>query len=281
MVPLVIFVIALNAYPIVYAIWLSLTDFDLSRQTANFVGLQTYARVLSDPFTFSAIMVTLRFTAEAVVLNLLLGLGIALLLNETFRGRGVLRMIALLPWAMSTYAVATLYRFLYGQDIGLFSSFLYALGFTKSYINFLSPEHAIEWVAVAFSWNLAPLGAFFLLAGLQVIPEDLYRQAKVDGAGSLRRFWHITIPHLRHALLIVLLIVTIFAATETTLILTLTGGGPGISTQTLTYWIFAQTFRNYDIAYGAALSWVLIIIVLVIGIAYYLVLMRTRGAKRA
>jgi len=278
LLPLILFVIALNIYPLGYSIWMSLTDYDISRGTKNFIGFGNYAHVFSaDPYFIRALGVTLRFTAEAVLMNIALGLGMALLLNEVFRGRGLIRMIALLPWSMSTYAVATLFRYLTSPDVGLFSAAAQYLGLAAGPVTFLSAGNAIDWVALAFSWNLAPLGAFFFLANLQVIPEDLYRQAKTDGAGAIRRFWHVTIPYLRYSLLVVLLLVTIFAATETTLILTFTGGGPGVSTQTLSYWVYVQTFTNYAFGYGSALSWILMLIVLFIGIVYFTVLTRRRG----
>ena len=278
LIPLIFFVLALNIYPLGYSIWMSLTDYDISRGTKNFIGFRNYGEVfLGDPYFTRALGVTLRFTAEAVIMNILLGLGMALLLNEVFRGRGVMRMIALLPWSMSTYAVATLFRYLTSPDVGLLSAAAQYLGLSRGPVTFLSAANAIDWVALAFSWNLAPLGAFFFLANLQVIPEDLYRQAKTDGAGAIRRFRHVTLPYLRYSLLVVLLLVTLFAATETTLIITFTGGGPGMSTHTLTYWVYVQTFTNYAFGYGSALSWILMVIILSIGIVYFVVLTRRRG----
>jgi multiple sugar transport system permease protein len=281
LIPIIIFVLVLNTYPMIYSIWISLHRYDLTRPGGKpFIGLENFSRAFGDELLPNSLLVTLRFTIEATLISLFLGLGVALVLNERFRGRSIMRMLVLLPWSFSTYAVATIYRYLLSEQFGFFNSVMLQLGLIRNYLNFLSPDHAIDWLALAFSWNFAPLGAFFLLSGLQVIPEDLYKQAKIDGAGPIRRFLIVTLPYLRHSLLITLILTSIFAATETTLIIGLTGGGPGVSTQTLTYWIFAQTFQNYDFGYGAAISWLLIALVLALGVSYFTALTRIRKVIR-
>lgn len=277
LLPLIFLLFFLNGYPIVYSFWLSLTNYDISKGTSDFIGFLNYYNLfLKDPYFLNSLRVTLRFAIEATILSTILGLGIALLLNENFKGRGFMRALVLLPWAFSTYAVATLFRYFLAQNVGFLSSLIYSLGLTKEMINFLTVEHAIDFVAIAFAWNIAPLGAFFLLANLQVIPEDLFRQAKIDRANIFQRFRYVIFPFLKYPLIVVLILNNLFSVTETTLILILTGGGPGVSTQVLSYWAFAQSFMNYSFGYGAAISWVLVLIALTIGLIYFFIVTKLK-----
>lgn len=277
LLPLIFLLFFLNGYPIVYSFWLSLTNYDISKGTSDFIGFLNYYNLFfNDPYFLNSLRVTLHFAIEATILSTMLGLGMALLLNENFRGRGLMRVIVLLPWAFSTYAVATLFRYFLAQKVGFLPSLIYSLGLTKEMINFLTVEYAIHFVSLAFAWNIAPLGAFFLLANLQIIPEDLFRQAKIDKANIFQRFRYVIFPFLKYPLIVVLILNNLFSVTETTLILILTGGGPGISTQVLSYWAFAQSFINYSFGYGAAISWVLVVIALMIGAIYFLVVTKLR-----
>jgi ABC-type sugar transport system permease subunit len=277
LLPLIFLLFFLNGYPLVYSFWLSLTNYDISRGTSDFIGFLNYYNLFfNDPYFLNSLRVTLHFAIEATIISTLLGLGIALLLNENFRGRGLIRTLVLLPWAFSTYAVATLFRYFLAQNVGFLSSLLYSLGLTKEMINFLTVEHAIDFVALAFAWNIAPLGAFFLLANLQVIPEDLFRQAKIDRANIFQRFRYIILPFLKHPLIVILILNNLFSVTEATLILILTGGGPGVSTQVLSYWAFAQSFMNYSFGYGATISWVLVLIATIIGLIYFFIVTKLK-----
>lgn len=277
LLPLIFFLFFLSGYPIVYSFWLSLTNYDISKGTSDFIGFLNYYHLFfKDPYFLNSLRVTLHFAIEATILSTIIGLGIAFLLNESFRGRGIIRVLALLPWAFSTYAVATLFRYFLAQNVGFLSSLFYKFGLTNEMINFLTVDYAIHFVALAFAWNIAPLGAFFFLANLQIIPEDLFRQAKIDKANVFQRFRYIIFPFLKHPLIVVLLLNNLLSVTETTLILILTGGGPGISTQVLSYWAFAQSFINYSFGYGAAISWVLVLMAIIIGLIYFFTVTKLR-----
>jgi len=275
--PLVVFAIAMVIFPVVYSLWLSFNQIDIRLgQKWTFVGLQNFAHLLKDMYIGHAFTVTLQFIFESVFLNLLLGIGLALLMNEVFPGRGIVRAIVLLPWAISEYSTAVTWRFIMAETFGLFNGILLSLGIIDSYMNFLTMETALHWVAIAYAWRLAPLGAFFLLAGLQTVPEELYKAAKIDGVGPVRRFWYISFPHLRYSIFIITVLVTMFTATATDIIIVMTGGGPGISTETVTYLIFKETFKNLNLGYASAVSYVLIAVVMVMAAAYFLLLARRR-----
>lgn len=272
--PLIIFAIGIVIYPIAYSIWISFMKVDFYSKTTTFVGFANYWTAITDPSMPHYLYVTLRFTLEATVLSFLLALATALVLNETFRARAILRVVVLLPWAVSEYATATTWRYIYSSEIGMINAFLFRLGLIPKYIELLTPEHAIDFVALAYSWHFMPLIAFFLLAGLQTIPEDYYKAAKVDGAGAVRRFVNITLPHLRYAVLIGLILVTMEAARAFDIIFMLTSGGPSSATRTMTYDIYLTTFAELNLGLGAAKSYLLIILVLAFAIIYLRALTR-------
>lgn len=272
-IPLILALLALNIYPMVYSFWLSLTNTDISRGISKFIGFINYYNLMfKDPYFKHSLRVSLQFTLEASLLAVALSLAFALILNESFKGRRVIRTMAILPWAFSTYAVASLARYLFARSYGLFSSLYVYLGLSDTPIEIVTTESAIHILALLFAWNYVPLGAFFLLAQLQIIPLDLYNQARIDGASAIRRFRVVTLPFLRRPIAIILLLFTVFSVVETTLIIGFTGGGPGRATQALTYWAYAKTFMDYEYGYGAAISWFLILIAMALGVLYYYVL---------
>ncbi len=275
--PLIVLLFILNFYPIAYSLWLSLTDTDIARGVSNFIGFTNYYNLIfKDPYFWYSFRVTLQFAFESSLLALGLSLIWALILNETFRGRGIVRTIAALSWAFSTYAVATLARYLFARDYGFFSSLPMYLGLSDKPLEIVTQQTAIHILAILFAWNYVPLGAFFLLAQLQIIPTDLYSQAKIDGADVFTRFRVVTWPFLKRPIAITLLLYTMFSIVETVLIIGFTGGGPGRASQTLSYWAYVTTFMNYEYGYGAAISWFLILIATLLGVAYYYILNKIR-----
>ena len=277
--PIVLFLIGMVLYPLAYSLWLSVHNVDLrlGLERSSFVGLLQYAKVLQDTRVPHAFLVSIEFSVLAVTVSTLLGLGMALILNETFRGRTWLRLITLLPWAVSEYVTAVLFRLLFNDQFGFINSILYSAGLTKSYIDFFADPTALPVVAIAFSWHLAPLGAFFLLASLQVVPEDLYRAAKVDGMSSFGRFRHVSLPFLRNALLITIVLCSLFSFTALDIIIMMTGGGPGDVTTTVTYLIFKELFVNLHPDYASALSYFLLICMMVFATIYFILLTKRRG----
>ena len=275
-IPLIVFELVLVAYPLSYSFWLSLNDVIFVRRTIKFIGPNNYIATFLDPNFLRYFVTTLRITFDITVLVIFSGLGIALLLNETFKGRTLLRMIVLLPWAVSEYCTGVIFRFLYSEQIGFFNSILVVTGIVKKNLLILTPEWAPEFVSIAYAWHYTPLIVFFLLAGLQTVPEDLYRAARVDGAGSIKRFMKVTYPHLRYAIIISLLLTTMQAAIATDSIILLTGGGPGIATASLTWHIYELSFRNLVLGMGAAYSYILLVIMFIIGTAYFQILFRKR-----
>lgn len=247
---------------------------DFYAKTTTFVGFGNYWDAITNPMMPRYLYVTLRFTFESTVISFLLALGTSLLLNESFKARAILRVVVLLPWAVSEYATATIWRYIYSSEIGMINAFLFRLGIIPRYVNILTAAHAIDFVAIAYAWHFMPLIAFFLLAGLQTIPEDYYKAAKIDGAGAVRRFVNITLPHIRYAVLIGLILATMEAARAFDIIFMLTSGGPGSATSTMTYDIYLTTFAELNLGLGAAKSYLLIILVLAFAVMYFQALTR-------
>jgi len=247
----------------------------------GFAGLLQYANVLQDPLFWKGIIVTFRFVVESVLLSALIGLGVALTLNQPFKGRGAVRALVLLPWAVSEFATGIIWSYLYrGSAFGLFNAILLSLRLISNPITWISEGFAVEAISLAFAWHMAPLAAFFFLANLQFIPKDIYRQARIDGANAFRRFRSITLPYLRYSLMIIAVLTMVYASKTIDIVLTLTGGGPGFESSTLTNIVYVRTFKELKFAYGAAMSWFLIVIVMALVTSTFVIMMRVGRKAR-
>jgi ABC-type sugar transport system permease subunit len=222
---------------------------------------------------FLSSKLTLIYTVATTIITFVISLMGALLLNENFRAKKLLLILTILPWALSTYATAVLWRYIYSSQVGLINAALTYVGILSKPIQFLSPEFAIFAVAIAHSWQMAPFGIYFLLASLQVIPPDLYRVARIDRLNMLGRFRHVTFPYIRSALMAMAMLIILAAVRIFDIIYFITNGGPGNASTTLTYYIYMTTFKAFDIGYGSALSTLLLIGILILMIIYFAVLL--------
>lgn len=267
--------------PLGYSLWLSLHESNVILRTMEFVGFDHYLRAMADAKVQAAAGRTLVFSLVAVVLSFVLSLGFALVLNEDFPGKGVLRALVLLPWAISQVVTATVFSFLLNPSFGALNKLLAPLGVVGSAHQWLSSEWALVWVAIAFVWHIAPLGTFFFLASLQTIPDDLYNAARIDRAGPVVRFGHVTLPYLRHTTLIVLVVMTVEAVRQFDLVFSLTRGGPGTASQILPMLVFRYNFEFSQYGFAAATSFLLSLLSIVMAIAYFLLLRRGRTGGQA
>ncbi|MEM4374719.1 MAG: sugar ABC transporter permease [Nitrososphaerota archaeon] len=275
-IPLIALVLSVSIYPIAYSFWLSLHDVSLLKRTTVFVALQQYSRALADSLFQGSVTVSLRFVAESVLIIMFLSIVIALVLNERIRGLAVLKVLVILPWALSEFAVAIAGRFFLDRNYGFLNAFLLSTGLVKEPLYFLNALNAVDWLAFFFAWNVSPIGAYFILSALQTIPEDLYKQARVDGASAFQRFRMVTFPFIRYAVLITAVLATILSASSIVLFFALTGGGPGFASTPITLYAFRVFFNAQDFGYGAALSWLLLAFVMMASILYFRLLARRR-----
>ncbi|MEV5502459.1 sugar ABC transporter permease [Nonomuraea fuscirosea] len=268
--PAIIVITLLIAYPIAYSFWVSLQRHNLKRPRATkFVGLDNYGALLSDQAFLSALKVSALFVLLVLGLTVVLALILALVLNERFRGRGLLLSLALLPWAMPGVVNGLMWRTIFDAKTGALNGLLTQLGLIDSYQAWLtSGTGAFLFTALAQVWNTLPFSVIILLAGLSTIPAELYDAATVDRAGGLRRFVHVTLPWLLHPLLIVLILETMNAFRAFDTIYVLTGGGPGDATTTIAL-LDVQTVLTFtDFGLGSAYAWVITAITLLISVGY-------------
>lgn len=251
--PVVICLLILVIYPFFFAIWISFTDRMVGGQ-GNFIGLANY-RYLINWIDFRA---TVRNTIVLVVsvqsLKLVLGMGIALLLNQQIRGRQIWRSLILIPWAMPAFVAFITWKLLYAPQGGAFNYILLNLGLVDTHVDFLSTKTwAMPSVVVASFWRGFPFWVISFLAALQNVPQELYEAAAMDGASAWQRFRHITLPSIRHVVLVVLLLSTIWTTNSFEAIWLLTQGGP--SSATMTFPVLAYFgLQNLRIGEAASVS---------------------------
>jgi multiple sugar transport system permease protein len=254
--PALLLLIIVFAYPIGRAFWMSLFTRNLGTKLQPvFSGLDNYARMAGDGRFWQSFWTTTIFTSTSICLELLLGLGIALVLNQQFRGRSLVRAIAILPWALPTALIALAWTWIFNDQFGVVNDILRRLGAISTGINWLGePTLAMASVIFADVWKTTPFISILLLAGLQSIPTDLYEAHAIDGASSWQSFRRITLPLLMPQILIALLFRFAQAFGVFDLIAVMTGGGPGGATEVVSLYIYATVMRYLDFGYGAALT---------------------------
>jgi multiple sugar transport system permease protein len=276
--PVLVVLTAIMLYPTLYSIYISFNSVDVPTDTWEWVGLQNYTDAFKSTDVVNSIFTTVKYTIYVTIFSTLLALGGAMLLNESFKGRGLLSALVILPWSVSTYAAAVVFRFMYSPQSGLFNSVLVHLGVISqdSPIQFIDESLVLISIAIAHAWQFAPLGMYFMLATLQVIPQDLYKVAKTDRLGVWGRFQHVVWPYLKTPVLIYLVLVTAEAAKVFDIIYFMSGGGPGTASLDLVYNIYKETFVNYNLGFGAAISYILVVIIMIITIVYFLLITMRR-----
>jgi multiple sugar transport system permease protein len=260
-----ILIAVVAAWPIVYAIWLSLHEYSVKvaglERWAGPVGLRNYSNALSDPEWWAALRHTLIFTVSSVTLELLIGLGMALAMHAAFRGQGILRTVVLVPWAVLTVVTAIMWQTMFVSPYGFVNT---VLGTNTVWLG--SEPQALIIIILADVWKTAPFMALLILAGLQVIPGEIYEAAKVDGATTWQRFLRITLPLLMPAILVALIFRTLDALRIFDLPFVLTQGQNGTSTlSTIAQETFA-TNRIYGL--GSAMAVLTFFIVMIVSFAY-------------
>lgn len=260
------------AYPILRAFWLSLFTQNLGTQLKLvFSGLDNYGRMVGDGRFWQSLWNTSIFTLASVFLELILGMAVALVLNQSFRGRGIVRTISLLPWALPTALMGLAWAWIFNDQYGIVNDILLRLGILQTGVSWLGdPTLAMMAVILADVWKTTPFIALLLLAGLQSISSDLYEAHAIDGASAWQSFWKITIPLLLPQIVIALLFRFAQAFGIFDLVQVMTGGGPAGATEMVSIYIYGTVMRYLDFGYGAALVVVtFLLLVAAVAIAAY------------
>ena len=260
--PAVAVLLALSIYPLIYSITVSL-------QVGEAWGLGNFTRLASDTFFLTAMGHTFVYAIAALTCEFLLGLGLALLLDSKIRGRGFFRASLLVPMMLPPVVAAVVWRLLLNPNFGAINGTLKQLGVdTESLTWTASPVLAMLSVIAVDVWQWTPFVFLVLLAGLQAIPQEPYEAALIDGSSRWQTFWNVTLPLLKPAILIVLLLRTMDLLRVFDQIFILTEGGPGFGTETVSLYIYRTAFRFFDFGYAAAMSFVLLALTNVISVVY-------------
>ncbi|MGA9175266.1 MAG: sugar ABC transporter permease, partial [Thermoactinomyces sp.] len=235
----------------------------------NFVGLKYYENLLAGGRLWASLTNTLTFTIISVGLELVLGLMIALVINRSFRGRGLIRAAVLIPWAIPTVISALMWKFMFDGQNGIMAKFFAMIGLVPDMGLLLTTKWG-SMFAIIFAdvWKTTPFMALLLLAGLQMIPRSLYEAAAVDGASKVQQFFRITLPQLKSTILVSLLFRTLDAFRVFDLVYVLTGGGPANSTETISIYAYKTMFAQMDFGQGSALSVLVFICVAIISMIF-------------
>jgi multiple sugar transport system permease protein len=276
--PVLVFLVLVVAYPLGYALWMSLHQIVFfGGYRANFVGLENFLEVLGDDDFWWSAWVSARFTIESVVLAMAIGLGLALVLNRPLRAAGLVRTLIILPWCVSLYGAGIMFSYLAKGQTGIGTAVAAAFGASGA-VSFVNRDWVIEVLALGNAWNMAPLVAVFLLANLKTIPSRLYDLAAVDRLSAFETFRYVTLPPLRFTLFVFTCITTVLSLKLFDFIFVLSGGGPGTASATLTYQIYKISFKDLDLGYGAAMSFLLL--AMIVGSTFLLYLVWGRREVR-
>ena len=282
--PMLLVMLLLTAWPLLRTIWLSFTDAALigNGETPAWIGLENYLYALSDPDFRASIWRTLYFTLVSVTVEGIIGVLVALLLNQKFIGRNVLRVLVILPWALPTIVNAMMWRLNFNPDYGSINALLSQLGIFDGYRSWLgSPEAALNAVMFADIWKNYPLVSLLVLAALQSIPEDLFEAARLDGASAWRRFRAITFPAIVAPLGVALVLRTIDAFKIFDIIYVMTRGGPVDSTKTLSFFVYQESFSYLRAGSGAAYAILMTLMCALLITLYLLMLWHQRRRSTA
>jgi multiple sugar transport system permease protein len=280
MLPLLIVMVAIIGWPLVDTVRLSFTDAKLVGTEGSFVGLDNYVKILAGSNFQRTLVTTFWFAVLSVSAEMVIGVLAALLLNQQFYGRSILRALMILPWALPTVVNATLWRLIYNPEYGALNAMLMQFGLIDAYRSWLGePGTALASLIVADCWKNFPLVALIALAALQAVPRDITAASMVDGAGAWSRFRFVIMPYLAGPLMVALVLRTIEAFKVFDIIWVMTRGGPANSTRTLSILVYQEAFSFQRAGSGASLALIVTLLVTVLAVAYAALIRKSAGVS--
>ena len=284
LIPAFVIVLATTIYPLAYSFMTSFREWDLTKQRrpGSFVGVENYVHAASESGFQNSLWVTTIFVVTSVILTLILAMSLALLLRRKGRMHTFTRIILILPFAMSPALIGVSYRFMFNPEFGVLAKGLGAVFPALEGTPWLAdPDLAMAILVLTDVWHWTPYMTFMCLGGLASIPRETEEAARIDGASNLRIIFGIVLPQMKGVLLVTAVLKTIFALKMFDQVVTLTGGGPGTSTETMAFFIFNVGFKWFDMGYASALAWILTVIMMLISAWYVRMLLSERKMATA
>lgn len=269
--PTLVFLGMFCFFPMIRGFGYAVTNYDRGNPKATeFVGMANFVKIFTDDKVFVKTLITsIKWVFSQVTLQLFFGMIFALILNQKFRGRGLVRTFCFAPWAVSGVLTTMLWVLIFNEHIGLLNNVLKSIGMgsmTKAWVQ--NVQTAFPSVVIAELWRGIPFFTITLLGGLQTVPLELYESAKVDGGNAWKNFWLITIPYMKESIVFATLMRTIWEFRSVDLIITMTDGGPVRRTLTLPIYMYKTSIENGQYGYGAALTVILFLILSVYVVIY-------------
>lgn len=286
--PALLAIVLIVVFPLAYSLWMSFADVNLLRAAGpaieafgvriplfRFVGWKNYVRVFEDPLYWSSFWRTAYFVGAFVLEATLVGLGMALVLQERFVGRPLMRSLLLIPWSLSRVVVGLLWIGILDREFGALNGLLYNVGLIDTYLSFFKHGFsALNVLVSVYMWNQAPFATILFLAAMQSIPVELYMAAEVDGAGYWQRLRYVTMPALKGILFLVLVVSTVNGFLMLDLIYVLTMGGPANDTTTISWLGYQTAFSFFKFGPGTAILYTLTALCFILTLVYHKLLNR-------
>ena len=267
--PALIIMVAVVIVPIVEAVSMSFQSYNLAKpKKIGFIGLANYAKLFSDALFWSSLLRTVIWVACAVGFQFLFGFIMAELLNQYFRGRGVVRAVSLVPWVTPGVLIALMWRWLFDGNYGVINDLLMRIGIIHEKVAWLSRmDTALPAAIITIVWQGIPFFALMLLAGLQGIPGELYEAADIDGASGIQKLFYVTIPSLKNTIAVTTMLRIIWVANSVDVIWNMTEGGPAYASQTLSVYVYKEA-NTLNMGYASAMAIMLMLVLLIVAIPY-------------
>lgn len=257
---------AVIVYPVGRALWMSLHEIVLTNPGGGtpFIGIENYVEIVQKPYFWNSIENTVVWTMSNLVVQLILGTGVAVLLNQKFPMRALVRGVVLIPWITPSVVAALTWRWMYDAEFGIINAVLMRLGLLEQTIAWLGNTNTAMWAVIVESiWKGTPFVTVMILAVLQAVPDELYDAAKVDGADGIKRFRYVTLPLILPTIIIAATLTTIYTFNNFNAIWLLTGGGPLRATETLTILVYREAFQQFNLGTSTAAGMIVFFILFV------------------
>lgn len=268
--PAMLVILGLSVYPLLYTIWISLNSQNLlNPSSGEFIGFSQYAQTLSDSNFWHSIAVTAYFSVVSIAIQMVLGILIALLLNKQFFGRGFVRAIVLIPWAVPTVVNSSLWGWIFNVNYGALNRLLMQMHIIQEPVVWMATAlSAMNSIILADTWRMLPLYVIMLLAGLQTVSGSMLEAGVIDGANAFKRLFHIVLPVIKPLTLVILVMRTTQTIKVFDIIYMLTKGGPSNGTMVISFYSYYQTFYYLNFGYGATVSVLVALITLLLAALY-------------